>query len=368
MNKKVTKVLAKALGIVVSASLVSGVASAKTVTYQGESVEVDTKQGVVNQVIVSLNELSDKSATQIVLGKNIETIFAGADAREDFYTYHYDVPSGFSSIAKGYPKLKSITVEQGNVFLEAKDGVLYSKKDKELLVCPLEKTGALTVSDGVETIGKGSVYGNKKITSVKIPSTVKKIYGAAFGENAACKKYVISSANKNYVVKDGVLFTKDMKKLVSYPAGKKGSTYKIPKGVKTIECTAFAGAKYLKKVTFSSSVKTVSLSAFLKCKKLTKVTCNKKLKTIEAGAFYNCSKLKSIALKKGLKTIQADAFGKTKALKKLTIPKSVTTLDDEGLKNKKVVVYKKGKVYKTWKREKALATLKKVQKLKIIVL
>lgn len=367
MKRKVSKFVMVTLGVILSVTLAENVVSAKTMVYQGESVEVDCQEGLRNQVIARIDKLSDKEATQIVLGKNVESIFCGNDGREDFYAYHHYTPDNFSSIVKGFPKLKEICVEEGNIYLTAQDGVLYSNREKELLACPLQKGGTLVIPEGVRCIGKGSVYGNRKITSIKIPSTVDKIYGAAFGGNTSCVKYIVSSKNKKYVAKDGVLFTKDMKRLVSYPAGKKGSSYTIPKEVKTIDYTAFKGAKYLKRVTFSSSVKTVLPSAFLECKKLVKVVCNKNLKTIGEGAFYNCPKLKSFSMKEGLKTIDDNVFGKTKSLKKLVIPCSVSRLSDDGLKNKTIVIYKKGKVYKTWKKQKAFTPLKKKQKLKFVI-
>lgn len=52
---------------------------------------------------------------------------------------------------------------------------------------------------------------------------------------------------------NGVLYSKDKKKLLLYPPAKKDKEYVIPNGVETIDYT-FSNCKYLKTITIPSSV------------------------------------------------------------------------------------------------------------------
>jgi hypothetical protein len=72
-------------------------------------------------------------------------------------------------------------------------------------------------------------------------------------------------ANPNYQSIDGVLFSKDGKTLIAYPAGKSGSAYVIPSSVTSIGYEAFKGCTSLTSVTIPSSVTNVSYGAFYGC-------------------------------------------------------------------------------------------------------
>ncbi len=75
--------------------------------------------------------------------------------------------------------LTSISVDAGNQYFSAKDGILYDKDKANLLVCPRGKTGSVTIPSGVATVTARSFEGCAGITSVSFPSSVETI-----GENA----------------------------------------------------------------------------------------------------------------------------------------------------------------------------------------
>lgn len=88
---------------------------------------------------------------------------------------------------EGYPcrtsaELTQITVDSGNQYFTALDGVLYSKDMKTLVQYPNGKSGtAFTVPDGVETIGGSAFYG-AKLTGVTLPDGLLTIKDQAFQE------------------------------------------------------------------------------------------------------------------------------------------------------------------------------------------
>lgn len=61
---------------------------------------------------------------------------------------------------------------------------------------------------------------------------------------------------------DGVVYTEDMTKLVSYPKERPGEEYVVPDGVIEIGSHAFAGAIYLRRVTLPATVRVIGDYAF----------------------------------------------------------------------------------------------------------
>ena len=120
-------------------------------------------------------------------------------------------------------------------------------------------TGILTLPNKLETLGEGAFGANINFenTKIVIPASLKKI-GIDYevnGENlglsthdfynfgAKAEKleaFEVEEENENFVAIDGVLYTKDKKRLISYPRNKKGDTYEILDGVVTLDEFAFA--------------------------------------------------------------------------------------------------------------------------------
>ncbi len=127
----------------------------------------------------------------------------------------------------------------------------------------------------VTSIAKNAFSGCKKLTKVKIPSTVKTIGANAF--------------------KNCVKLTK----------------ISIPSSVESIGSGAFSGCKKLKSVSIKNSAKLTKIGdkAFYKCSALTKITIPNKVTTIGNSAFYGCKKLKTITIKsKKLKKVGKNAI------------------------------------------------------------
>ena len=120
-------------------------------------------------------------------------------------------------------------------------------------------TGTLTLPSKLETLGEAAFGANTNFenTKIVIPASLKKI-GIDYevnGENlglsthdfynfgAKAEKFEtfeVEEGNENFVAIDGVLYTNDKKRLISYPRNKKGDTYEILDGVVTLDEFAFA--------------------------------------------------------------------------------------------------------------------------------
>ena len=96
-------------------------------------------------------------------------------------------------------------------------------------------------------------------------------------------KITIDSKNPYYTIKDGVLFTKDIKTLVYYPSEKTDKVYRIPKSVIRIKPLAFARNSFLKEVILPDGFKEIGAGAFFNNHRLAKINLEqaKKLKRIQ---------------------------------------------------------------------------------------
>lgn len=211
-----------------------------------------------------------------------------------------------------------------------------------------------TCLEKINLIGKSTLqsigfaaFSECSIKQFTIPASVVKIDSAAI---SGAKKIKVDKKNKKYKSKNGVVFSKNGKTLVCYPANKKGSTYAIPKGVKTIGSYAFSDTsgwvsnKYLKKVIMPDSVTTIKEEAFCCVKNLRTVRFSKKLKKVENSAFSHCS-LTSLELPNSLTYIGISAFDCEHIKGTITIPKNVKTIKTDAFtsmfKIKKIVVKSK---------------------------
>ena len=179
-----------------------------------------------------------------------------------------------------------------------------------------EALKSITLPDSLNNIGKGAFYGCFNLTEITIPANVSEIgsYPVAGLEGETGKTMNISNIyvdpnNQSFKSKDGVLFSKDSKTIVEYPAAKNDSKYEIPPSVNNIAEGAFAG-----------------------CAELTAVTIPEGVTEIQKGAFTSCTSLSEVKLPSTLKTIGKFGFEATK-LTSIDIPESVTSIDKQAFEN-----------------------------------
>jgi hypothetical protein len=116
----------------------------------------------------------------------------------------------------------------------------------------------------VETIGSFA-FVDTNITSLFIPRSVLKIGDSSFSGCQQLQSIEIDSLCPNYKVIDGVLYTKDGKELISYPAGKRDKVFVIPEQVTQMGCMAMKGSIALECVYFPSGITTLANEFFKDC-------------------------------------------------------------------------------------------------------
>ena len=185
---------------------------------------------------------------------------------------------------------------------------------------------SLTMPKGVTGIGYAAFRGCGSLTSVTIPASVIDIRSAAFSDCSSLENIAVDGKNIYYISVDGVLFNKNRTTLVTYPSGKKGTAYTIPKGVTSIGANAFSYCRNLIDVTIPETVTSIGGDVFNGCSNLVSVTIPKSVTSIGSSAFENCSSLTNVTIPENVTSIEWGTFYGCKSLTGVTIPENVTVI------------------------------------------
>lgn len=172
----------------------------------------------------------------------------------------------------------------------------------------------------VTEIAYGAFSGCTKLTSVKIPSTVKEISYDAFQNCSSLTKVNIPSGIKEL---HGDTFYKCSRL----------KTISIPSSVTTIGNGTFAYCSSLTNITIPNNVTDISVNAFLGCTSLSSISIPSKVKVIEQGTFEDCTNLTTINLPNGVEKIGSSAFEGCIKLKTVKMPTNLKEIDWAAFRN-----------------------------------
>jgi hypothetical protein len=193
-----------------------------------------------------------------------------------------------------------------------------------------EKLDNVNLPEKLETIGGLAFSGCKSLKSIIIPANLFEIGGSAFQHCESLEKFEIDEQNTHFTVIDGVLFSKDKTKLISFPCGNKNQNYIVPNGVKIICDGAFAGSK-IRNITFPSSLEVIEGWAFRGCDYLETLYIPDSVIEIGELAFEFCDNIKNVRLSNNLKVLSGQVFGGCNNLKELEVPASVKKIEGTAL-------------------------------------
>jgi uncharacterized repeat protein (TIGR02543 family) len=195
---------------------------------------------------------------KLTLGKSIKMIGDGAFAEANF--------QGNLIIPKTVTSIGSMAFASdyfiGNLIIP--DSVI-SIGEEAFMQCN-GFSGNLIIPNSVKYVGANAFArcGNFS-DSIFISKFLDSIGSSPF---ASCRKLqviVVDSNNVNFISKDGVLFNKNITKLIQFPSGKKINNYHIPNSVHTIGDNAFNTARFdslTDKLTIPGSIDSIGDYAF----------------------------------------------------------------------------------------------------------
>jgi len=185
-------------------------------------------------------------------------------------------------------------------------GIVLPKSLRKIEQHTFEKCSALSevvLQSGLREIGWNAFFECKSLHHIHLPESVRTIQT---GFASSLKEYTVSPDNKYFTAIDGVLYNKNLTKLIEMPR-----------------------ERNIRKFTVPDSVTSIGYSAFRNCKKIRNVILPKELKVIESDAFYGCSSLKSILLPYGIKNIPSNTFRDCKSLAYVELPDKLRVIEDE---------------------------------------
>ena len=178
----------------------------------------------------------------------------------------------------------------------------------------------LVIEEGVKSIMEGAFYGEEKLKYVTLPSTIEFIGDSAFADTAiefvtlpknlrdfngtifnsqSFTQYSVSPGNPYYKAIDGVVYSKDLTKLVAFPIGRFSdggeNNFKIPETVTEISSYAFLNCKH-SSFKIPGTVKDIQYQAFAGNTNLSSVDIENGVENIYDGAFLSCNNITSIHL------------------------------------------------------------------------
>ncbi len=144
----------------------------------------------------------------------------------------------------------------------------------------------ITIPSKVVSIGDSAFANCASLSRINIPASLTLLYENAFYRCGNIASVTVASGNTAFCSENGALYTKDMDKLILYPAKKAGTSFKV-----------------------SDKTYYIRPYAFYKAEKLTSVTLPAKLYSVDDYAFYGCTALRSVTVPASVKLIGDRAFG-----------------------------------------------------------
>ena len=187
--------------------------------------------------------------------------------------------------------------DSGTLAISGSDAIY----DYTTVVSPWHDSGeyitAITVGEGVTSIGAAAFGSLENLKSISLPSSLEKIGDYAI---AACTSL---------------------------------TTLTIPENVSEIGIWAFTGLWSLKELNIPGSVEKISDYAFAGCNALEKLTINSGTKEIGKYAFTGCTSITELTLPEGLETVDEYAFNDCEVISTLTLPASIKSIGVSAFNN-----------------------------------
>ncbi len=167
----------------------------------------------------------------------------------------------------------------------------------------------------VTMLGKYSLrFMNPNVRVAVIPQTIDSIYCEIINGNTLVyqavaennlKAFSVDSRNAHYASEKGMLFSKNKKRMISYPARAKNDSVFIPEGVETLSMFAIAGSDSVRYLELPLSLKRMEVGSIGALKNLNRLIIKDSIQSIDAIGLF-LSELNSLTLGEGLQSVGSD--------------------------------------------------------------
>lgn len=268
------------------------------VAYTGGATDIRIPEGVTE---ISSNAFTDAQLTSVWIPASVRAIddsaFAGQPLTQVTFQDEDAHPSQLETIGErafAYTALESVTLPRS-----------------------LKTAGLETFSD------------MEKLRSVHVgPNVQADGLFAAFARTPLLESIEVDAANQNYQSLDGVLYTKDLTHLATYPQAKNsGGSYTVAEETAFIDEGAFASAQ-ITSVTLPSHLRNVGKGAFVGAR-ITSLTLPDAFESMDDTAFWYMPKLERVDLG-GATMLPDSAFRYDKSLAEVNFRPDLNRLAEVG--------------------------------------
>lgn len=181
------------------------------------------------------------------------------------------------------------------------------------------------LSKGLSSIQAQTFANCISLKSITLSSGISKVSETAFMRCRQFTGFVVNNANKYFTSLDGVLYSKDKRRLHLYPVGRNEAEYEVNMGTDSIGEGAFYQCTALKKIILPASLKAIGNEAFLEAG-LKEITLPDSVNSIGYSAFAKCMNLSDVSLPDNLTSLSQRVFDSCTNLRQITLPKEVSSV------------------------------------------
>lgn len=207
------------------------------------------------------------------------------------------------------------------------DDVIYNK-NKTQVVGALNSidTDCLALPETVTTICRNSFWNCRGLRKIVFPKSLRTI---GYNPFIGCTNIEFVSHSENYHVIDGVLYSKDLKTLICYPAHLASGPITLKDSVEVLERGAFSGCSKMTSIDLKNVYK-INKTCFTNCDGLERIILSDLVTYVGEWAFAHCSNLKLIFLFKET-VVDRNAFLNTKAVVDVRKERSNMAFESENM-------------------------------------
>ncbi|MBR2024879.1 MAG: leucine-rich repeat protein [Clostridia bacterium] len=185
------------------------------------------------------------------------------------------------------------TFDNGTLTLSAiSSGATVESLKERLSKDRRDKIKTVILGDGITHVTKNAFQDYYDLEEVKIGKDVCVFDAECLFGDYNIHKLTVDNENKHFIVKDGILYSSDLKKIVKFPPKQEKEYYEIPSHVKTIGKFAFADTYRLQCIKVGNNVSMIEEGAFACFLDLRHIYIDKDVDIEDSSIFFTYDELR----------------------------------------------------------------------------
>ena len=169
---------------------------------------------------------------------------------------------------------------------------LYDLLKEKLSKDRRDKIKTIILGDGITHVTKKAFQDYYYLEEVKIGKDVCVFDAECLFGDYSIHKITVDNENKHFIVKDGILYSSDLEKIVKFPPKQEKEYYEIPSHVKTIGKFAFANTNRLQCIKVGNNVSMIEEGAFACFLDLRHIYIDKDVDIADSSIFFTYDELR----------------------------------------------------------------------------